>query len=81
MARRTFRTAKQGQCYCVEWPEWHVDCAGEGCDQSFLIAELGEATTSQEAELRMRRAVEEGKASGWGRKSGLWYCPTCKVKL
>jgi hypothetical protein len=56
----------------VEWPEWHVDCAQEGCEESILVAGLGEAYTVREAEKAARIASD---LHGWKRAGGLWYCP------
>lgn len=78
MPRRTFRQVEKGQCYCVEWPEWHVDCAGTDCENSHLLAPLGEASTAAEAHERGKRDVEAGKADGWIVRNGRWYCAACK---
>ena len=53
-----------GLAYCVEWPEWHVDCAHNGCDESLPVAPLGECWTAPEAEKRLRvRETEDVRAA------------------
>jgi hypothetical protein len=73
MARRW--RAPKGQCYCIEWPEWHVDCADPDCGESVVLAGLGEATNIREAE---KRGAEI--ATGWVRVGRCWYCPQHKPK-
>ena len=70
--RRNYHTAKPGQVYASEWPEWHVDCASEGCREHTLVAGLGEAYTIAEAEKSARTNRE---CAGWHKIKGLWYCP------
>lgn len=72
MARRSYATAKRGQPYAIEWPEWHVECACEGCEATALVAELGSAGNAVEAE---RKAAKSRELEGWKRVSGLWRCP------
>lgn len=72
MGRRTYRTAKSGQVYASEWPEWHVDCAEPGCKAHVTIAALGEAFTIKEAE---KEAKGNKDCEGWKKIRGLWYCP------
>lgn len=75
MPRRTWRHVKKGQLYAVEWPEWHVDCAVEDCDESLLVCPLGEQGTARDAESVMKRKETEDDSSGWKKVKGLWYCP------
>lgn len=72
MPRRSYKTARRGQCYAAEWPEWHVDCAAADCDAHALLAGCGEAFTIAEAEREARKDVD---MVGWRKRSGLWYCP------
>ncbi len=69
MPRRNYSTAKRGQVYASEWPEWHVDCAAEDCEEHALVAELGEAFTIAQAE------AHKAELHGWEKRKGLWYCP------
>jgi len=74
MARRDYAHASKGQLYCIEWPEWHIECAAEGCDESTLVAETGRCSSLREAE----KHVSSGKSQiedGWAKRGGLWYCP------
>lgn len=70
--RRSYQQAKNGQPYCIEWPEWHVDCAFAGCECDELMANLGEAHTIKEAEARFKA---DG-TKGWTKSGGVWFCPT-----
>jgi hypothetical protein len=74
MPRRNYRTAKAGQLYAAEWPEWHVNCARGGCEAHALVAGIGEAYTAVEAE-KLARSNDAGELNGWKRIKGLWYCP------
>lgn len=62
MPRRNFQTAKKGQVYAVEWPEWHVDCAEPNCEAHALA----------EAEETSKKSRD---CEGWVKRKGLWYCP------
>jgi hypothetical protein len=73
MPRRSFSQAGKGQVYCVEWPEWHVECAE--CESVALIASIGECNTAREAEkLLAHNRIQDG-STGWKKRNGLWYCP------
>jgi hypothetical protein len=80
MARRKYHSTPKGKLYCVEWPEWHVECANPNCDNAHMVAALGEASTAAEAERRALGDSKRGKADGWVCLKGLWYCPACKPK-
>jgi hypothetical protein len=73
MPRRNYQQARKGQVYAVEWPEWHVECAEEGCDSHALVAGVGECMTAAQAESEAIRGF--GDIKGWERRDGLWYCP------
>ena len=73
MPRRSCRQALPGQLYAIEWPEWHVDCAAQGCNESTTIAGLGEAMDLKEAEKMATTANRYLK--GWTKIKGLWHCP------
>lgn len=75
--RRTYLRARRGQVYCIEWPEWHVECAK--CGHSCHISACGEIETVAEADKRMHTGkVEDSTTSGlWMCKNGLWHCPNC----
>lgn len=85
MPRRDSRT-QDGKVFASEWPEWHVVCAVEGCEESGLVAGLGECYTAREAEKIARKNAAddpEGKyseMSGWTLSDGLWVCPKCSGK-
>lgn len=70
MARRSRKNAERGQLYAAEWPEWHVDCAHEGCQEHQLAVDLGEAYTLREATALWREDT-----NGWTCRAGRWFCP------
>lgn len=72
MPRRNYQTAKKGQVYAIEWPEWHVECAHPKCHASSFVAGLGEAFTVAEAD---KEALTEPEMKHWKKINGLWYCP------
>lgn len=75
MPRRTHRQAKRGQLFASEWPEWHVNCAVEDCNETLLVSALGECMTLKEAEKAIRSKQTEDDSKGWRYSKGLWYCP------
>jgi hypothetical protein len=75
MPRRTYHNTRKGQLFASEWPEWHVDCAAEGCGEHLLVAALGEAMTAREAEKCLKSRDTPDESKGWTRRGGLWYCP------
>ena len=70
MPRRSFQDARKGQAYAIEWPEWHAECADQNCDETTMLAVLGEAFTIAEAEARAKNVAPD-----WTRFRGVWYCP------
>lgn len=72
MPRRNYNQARPGQVYASEWPEWHVDCAEPGCEESVVVAGCGEAYTARAAE---QQAAGNAECDGWRKRGGLWYCP------
>lgn len=77
--RRQHKDVIPGQVYCVDWPEWHVECATPGCDECDLLAPSGEAFTVKDAERQYKKNTEN-MVKKWRKKNGLWYCPTCSIK-
>ncbi len=74
MARRNFANAVQGQVYCIEWPEWHVECAHPHCGETVVVSPTGECDTLREAE-KAANHNRSGQLDGWKKERGLWYCP------
>ena len=76
MPRRSIETAKPGQLYAVEWPEWHVHCAVRGCKETALVAPSGECITVDDAERRAKRDRDNTnlEIGGWKKIKGLWHC-------
>lgn len=74
MSRRNFHQAAKGQLYAVEWPEWHVECAASGCDETALVAETGRCSTLREATVRSHRRDCDA-LHDWKNRKGFWYCP------
>jgi hypothetical protein len=74
MARRNYTKTEKGMLYCIEWPEWHVECAANGCEEQALVAALGMATNIREAE-RVANNNKEEQLEGWKKRSGKWCCP------
>ena len=77
MARRNFNTAKKGQVYASEWPEWHIDCAHADCEEQETVAGLGEAYTIKEAE---KSAEKHARKTNWKKFGKLWFCPKHQPK-
>ena len=77
MTRRSYSQADKGQVYCVECPEWHVECAAADCTIAALVANSGDANTAREAErLMVSGNIEDSGIEGkWTRRGGLWFCP------
>jgi hypothetical protein len=74
MPRRHHGNVDRGEVYCSEWPEWHVDCAVEHCQDHVCLAGPGECWKWQEAESKFH---EDG-TDGWTKHKGRWYCPAHK---
>jgi hypothetical protein len=72
MPRRTYHRSRPGELYASEWPEWHVDCAAEGCTANMVAAGLGECMTLREARKSL---VSAAPLEGWTIRRGLAYCP------
>jgi hypothetical protein len=68
MPRR--QTAPKGKLRCVEWPEWHADCAEPGCDEETLIVPTGEAMSLKAAEAQATIKNVEG----WDCVRREWRC-------
>lgn len=83
MARRGYHNTPKGKLYASEWPEWHVECGHPGCEESALVAGLGEAMTLKDAEkeARERASKEFYELNGWSKSKGFWYCPKHSKKL
>ena len=77
MPRRSWRHSEAGQLYCVEWPEWHVECAK--CEVRELICPCGECDTLKVAEKEAKRRSKEPLDDfyGWKCIDSSWYCPQC----
>lgn len=75
MSRRDYAKTPRGKLYSVEWPEWHVECAHEGCGEMTQVTTMGEATTLREAEKIARNTDKSQMDDGWKNRGGLWYCP------
>lgn len=70
MSRRQHKDAEPGQPFSSEWPEFHVECADEFCDEAILMTGQGEAFTVREAEKKFRKDTQ-----GWVKRNGRWFCP------
>jgi hypothetical protein len=74
MARRSYNETVKGKLYCIEWPEWHVECAADGCREDGLVSPLGEESNLRDAEKRAN-AGKGDQLKGWVKRDGRWYCP------
>ncbi len=75
MPRRDYLYTPKGKLYCVNWPEWHVECGSPDCGENTMLCAAGEAGTVREAQ-RLARAGDGGvDPQGWKLIDGLWYCP------
>ena len=73
MPRRSWQRARQGQLFCIECPEWHVECSL--CGERRFLVPMGEAQTARAAEERLKRGETEDDTTGWRKVKGLWQCP------
>ena len=80
MPRRTWQRCANGKPYAVEWPEWHLDCGEENCNEHLLIAPSGEVLNARDAERRMKMKKTEDLSDGWHKVNGLWYCQSHKIE-
>lgn len=72
--RHDMSHVERGMPYAVEWPEYHVDCGYDGCDEHALLTHTGEVATRKAAERAVsERGFAEG-GEGWKKKQGRWYC-------
>lgn len=55
MSRRTIQQCEKGELYAIEWPEWHVDCAHEDCEESVCVSGLGEANDASRSNQGNKR--------------------------
>jgi rubredoxin len=79
MPRRDIRRAKDGQVFCVEWPEWHVHCPV--CGRTALVASIGGCSSVREAEAILKVGQQEDEGGQWKKINKLWYCPKCKDQV
>lgn len=69
MPRR--QTAPKGKLYCIEWPEWHAECADPLCHEQTLIVPTGEAMSLKMATVQ----ATSNNVVGWDCVRQEWRCP------
>jgi hypothetical protein len=74
MSRINKASAKPGQPFCIEWPEWHISCAEPDCDETALISTIGMLNTRSEAITALNQKKTE-EADEWQKRGDVWYCP------
>lgn len=81
MPRRSYNKAIKGQVFASEWPQWHIECAVDECEEMLLVAAQGEAFTTKEAEKKLKEHDTEDESKDWTLYKGLWYCPNHRVDI
>jgi hypothetical protein len=72
--RKDITKVEKGVPYVVEWPEYHVACAHEECNETALLTHTGEAATRKEAEQLVKERGFADGGEGWQKYQGKYWC-------